>query len=90
MSRLSPTDAVERAKRKLSSIQHLIYKLDAIRVLWFTAHNSSSDGQKLYAEFYHAVGDLLEGRQVEELELKNIDRADFLRELKHDGSKQSG
>lgn len=82
MSRQNAADVVARAKRKLDSIQHLIYKVKAVRVLWVTAHNSSTEGQKLYAEFYHAVGDLLEGRKVEELELKNIEREEFLREFK--------
>jgi hypothetical protein len=82
MPRQTQDDVVARARRKLESIQHLIYKLKAIRALYVTAHNSSVDGQKIYSEFYHAIGDLIEGRRVEELQLHNIKREEFLREFK--------
>lgn len=83
MSRQGTSEVAARFQRKLASVQHLVYKLKAIRSLFVTAHNSPYEVQKVAVEFYYAVGDLLEGRKVEELELPNISRDEFLREF-HD------
>lgn len=74
----------EQLKRRLLNEQHLLYKLNAIRALVITAHNSSLGIHDSAVEFYYAVNDLLEGKQAEELELKNIERDEFLREFHHD------
>lgn len=84
MSRPAKAADLAHLKRRLASEQHLLYKLNAIRALHITAHNSPLDMQKTAVEFYYAVGDLLEGLQAEELELKNIERDEFLKELHHD------
>jgi chaperonin cofactor prefoldin len=81
MARANASEMAARFQRKLAGIQHLVYKLKAIRALYVTAHNSSMEVQQIAAEFYYAVGDLLEGQKVEELKLPKINREEFLREF---------
>ena len=59
-------------------------KLKAIRALWVTAHNQTGDLEGIAAEFFFALGDLLEGHPPEELNLRNIDAQSFMKELRDD------
>lgn len=46
-----------------------------IQALWFAVHNDPRKTvNELSAEFYYAVGEVLEGRSLASLTLRNIDR----------------
>jgi len=51
-------------------------RLRDIRALWCAVHNDPNHSiTDLSAEFYYAVGEILEGRSATALELRKIDRA---------------
>jgi hypothetical protein len=51
-------------------------KWQNLRALWFGAQATPGDTGTLALEFFYSVGDLLEGRPIEEIarELKHIDK----------------
>jgi hypothetical protein len=51
-----------------------------LRALWFGAQATPGDTPTLALEFYYSVGDLLEGRPIEEIarELKHIAKDEVL------------
>jgi hypothetical protein len=50
-------------------------RLRDIRALWCAVHNDPNHSvTDLSAEFYYAVGEVLEGRDVSSLSLRKIDR----------------
>lgn len=50
-------------------------RLRDIRALWFAVHNDPNHSVgDLAAEYYYAVGEILEGRPVRALTLRQIDR----------------
>ncbi len=57
--------------------------LKAIATLHMIAYSSNKPASDVGAEVLFAVGDLLEGVPLEELDLKVIDKADLLRELQN-------
>ena len=76
------SDDVSKVQRDLSSKQALVEKLKAIRALWITAHNQTTDLEPVATEFFFAIGDLLEGQHPDGLNLRHIVKADFLKELR--------
>lgn len=76
------SDDISKAQRDLSSKQALLEKLKAIRALWITAHNQTSELEPIATEFFFAIGDLLEGESPENVNLRLIDKKDFLKELR--------
>lgn len=77
----SATDQLAQLKRRLASEKHLIDKLKAIRSLHVTSYNSSLSVQEMAIEFYYAIGDILEGQKPGDLNLKAINKEEFLKEL---------
>ena len=62
------TGAVPRANADITR------RLSRVRALWLAVHNDPNITVKDTAlEFYYAVGELLEGRTTEGLELRKID-----------------
>lgn len=60
----------------------IVRRLSAVRALWLAVHNDpDSSVQDLAGEFYFAVGQLLEGRALEQIEFQKINRT---RVLEHD------
>lgn len=56
--------------------QDMAARLHRIRALWFAVQNDPSKSvEDVAAEFYFATGELLEGRSIRQLSLRNIDRA---------------
>lgn len=58
-------------------------RLRGIRDLWLSVHN---DHEKTIgdqaAEFFYKVGELLEGKNLDKLEFKAIDKARVIRQIK--------
>lgn len=47
-----------------------------VRALWLAVHNDPKRSvADLSSEFYFAVGEIMEGRSLHDLPLRNIDRA---------------
>ena len=80
-ARVPPQDQLEALKRKHASEKHLIDKLKTIRALHMVTYNSTLSVEQMAVEFYYAVGDILEGQRPDELNLKVIDKDEFLREV---------
>lgn len=78
-------DELATVKRKLAAQQHLIEKLRSIRALHMVSYTGTAPVERVAVEFYYAIGDILEGQQPKELNLKVIDREEFLKEM-HDGT----
>ena len=58
--------------RELSN--DLARKVASVRALWLAVQNEPDKSVKdMSVEFYYAVGELLEGRQLSEIELHTID-----------------
>lgn len=76
------SDDLAKAQRDLSGKSALLAKLKAIRALWITAHNQTSELEPLATEFFFVIGDLLEGEAPENLKLLHIPKEDFLKELR--------
>jgi hypothetical protein len=81
-TRQSNVDQVGRMKRQLASQGHLLDKLKMIRALHMASYNSTVPVEKMAAEFFYAIGDILEGQKPEELKLNMINKEEFLKELK--------
>ena len=68
----SSTDAAQEIVRKISN--DIARKMASVRALWLAVQNEPDRSvQDMAAEFYFAVGKLLEGMQLEEIELHTID-----------------
>lgn len=80
-TRTSPADQVARMKRQMAAQDHLLMKLKMIRALHMTSYNSTVPVEQQAAEFYYAVGDILEGQKPADLNLKVINKEEFLKEL---------
>lgn len=80
-TRVAAPDDLAQLKRRLQSSQHLIDKLRAIRSLHMVTYTSTTPVEKMAVEFYYAIGDILEGQQPKELNLKVIDKEEFLKEM---------
>lgn len=76
-SRNAPSAASVR--RHLAAQEHLVYKLQALRALFITAHNTPQSVEKMEREFFFLVGEILEGTVVEKLTMATINREAFLR-----------
>lgn len=77
----NPTEQLAVLKRRLASEKHLLDKLKAIRTLHMASYNSRLSVEQMAVEFYYAVGDVLEGQKPTELNLKVINKEDFLKAL---------
>lgn len=75
-------DDISKAQRDLSGKTSLLKKLKAVRALWITAHNQTSELEPLATEFFLLLGDLLEGELPENLKMLRIPKEDFLKELR--------
>ena len=54
----------------------IVRRLSSIRALWLAVHNDpDSSVRDLADEFYFAVGQLLEGRVLEQIEFQKIDKS---------------
>lgn len=74
-------DELAAVKRKLAAQQHLLEKLRAIRSLHMVSYTGSAPVEKVAVEFYYAIGDILEGQTAKELNLKAINKEEFLKEM---------
>jgi len=81
MPRSSAQEELARLRRAYESQKHLLEKLHKIRALFVTAYSSTQPAEKMGLEFMYAVGDVLEGQRVEDLNLRLISREEVLREL---------
>lgn len=77
----SAADQLAQLKRRLASEKHLIDKLKAIRSLHMASYNSRLTVEQMAVEFYYAIGDILEGQKPADLNLKVINKDDFIKEL---------
>jgi len=75
------SDELSSVKRKLQAQQHLLTKLRAIRSLHMVSYTGTASVEKVAVEFYYAIGDILEGQQPKELNLKIINKEEFLKEV---------
>jgi hypothetical protein len=80
-TRATPLDQLEQLKRKHASEKHLIDKLKTIRALHMVTYNSTMTVEQMAVEFYYAIGDILEGQKPDDLNLKTIDKDEFMREV---------
>lgn len=80
-AKTSPADQMARMRRQMASQDHLLSKLKMVRALHMTAYNSTVPVEQLSAEFFYAIGDILEGQKPEDLNLKVINKEEFLKEL---------
>ena len=54
-------------------------RLRDVRAVWFAVHNDPNRTiAEVAPEFYYVVGEILEGRNLRSLSLRNIDRARVL------------
>jgi len=54
-----------------------------VRALWLAVHNDPNLAiEEVGAEFYYAVGELLEGKSMEQVKMYKIDRARVLRHVR--------
>lgn len=74
-------DDLAAIKRKLAAQQHLLEKLRAIRSLHMVSYTGTAPVEKVAVEFYYAIGDILEGQQPTELNLRSINKEEFLKEM---------
>ena len=81
MAPRTAADELASVKRKLASNQHLIDKLRMIRALHLVTYTSTMSVEDVAVEFYYAIGDVLEGQHGKELNLKIIDKEEFLKEI---------
>ncbi len=79
MARPAPDLATQQ--RQLAITQDIAKRLRAIRALHIASYNTDVPVERTAPELFYAIGDILEGRQPEELELKIINKEAFLREL---------
>jgi len=57
----------------------IVRRLASIRALWLAVYNDpDSSVQDAAVEFYHAVGQLLEGRPLEQMEFQKINKEHVL------------
>lgn len=57
------------------------YKFKAIALLHILGYNSEVPASDVGAELLYAIGNILEGRRVEELELRVIDKGQLVKEM---------
>lgn len=81
MARADPLEDLTRARRQLAGQLHLIQLVKVIRALHIAAMCTPLGIDKTASEFFYSVGDILEGVPPEKLELKIINKEEFLREL---------
>ena len=81
MAARTPGDELAIVKRKLAAQQHLLEKLRAIRAMHMVSYTGAAPVEKVAVEFYYAIGDILEGQQPKELNLKVINKEEFLKEM---------
>jgi hypothetical protein len=72
---------LEQVRRRLAQQQHLLDKLKIIRALHVVSYNMRRETNDFAVEYYFAIGDILEGVKPEELNLRVINKEEFLREL---------
>lgn len=61
----------------------LVRRYHAVRALWLAVQNDPElSVQDAAVEFYYAVGELLEGKSVEQIEFRKLDRARVLQHSK--------
>jgi hypothetical protein len=54
----------------------IVRRLAGVRALWLAVHNDPDlSVQDVAVEFYYAVGQLLEGRVLEQIEFRKIDKS---------------
>lgn len=80
-NKLTPQEQLDQLRRKHAAEKHLIDKLKMIRALHMVTYNSTLTVEQMSVEFYYAIGDILEGQKPSELNLKRIDREEFIREV---------
>jgi len=57
----------------------IVHRLAGIRALWLAVYNDpDSSVQDVAVEFYHAVGQLLEGRSLTQMEFQKINKEHVL------------
>lgn len=59
------------------------YKFKAISLLHMLGYNSDVPAKDVGAELLYAVGNVLEGVRVEDLDLRVIDKAQLVAEMRH-------
>ncbi len=60
-----------------------LYKLKAISLLHMIGYNSDVPASDVGAELLFAIGSVLEGVPVADLELRHIDKQQLIREMAH-------
>lgn len=61
----------------------VIRRLAYVRALWLTIHNTPNlTVEDVAMEFFYAVGELLEGKTLAQIEFRKIDRKRVLQHLK--------
>lgn len=76
-----PAPDLAALQRQLATTQDIARRLRAIRALHIAAYNTETPVERAAPELFYAIGDILEGRKPEDLELKIINKEAFLREL---------
>ena len=73
----------ERGGLSANEIANRLFRLHNVKSLWFAVQNDPEVSVKDVAEeFFFAVGHVLEGKRLERLELRRIDKARVLRHAK--------
>lgn len=81
MPRAKAAPEAASKQRQLVAQMDLTYKLKALRALHITAYNMVEPIEKVSVEFFYALGEILEGQRVDELNLKIISKDEFLKEF---------
>ena len=67
----------------MPSVPDADYKFRAIRLLHMLGYNSDKAAGEIGAELLYAIGNVLEGQRVEDLELRSIDKSQLVKEMRH-------
>lgn len=78
---MNKTADVSKLTRQLTSQQHLVDKLKAVRALHIVAYNSDEPVEKVALELFYVLGDILEGQNIKDLSLHRINKEDVLKEF---------
>lgn len=70
-----PRKGGSRSGLSLKVTGDIVRRLASVRALWLAVYNDPDQSvQDLAVEFFHAVGQLLEGRPLEQMVFKKIDK----------------
>jgi len=83
-NRRAPVPQVRKPSVRGKAIQSRdAQKLRILRSLYFVVYNDDQSLVPLAVELFHAIGDILEGVSPAELNLHQVNRSEFLREVSH-------